>query len=127
MIKTAAATAWRLEVERGPDWLFVRLCPDNPRRDLDEDLFERVLHAYEEHFVHRLVLEMDAVPGLSAEAIDHLSWLHASIDDRGGLLRVCGLRPSCERALRRHMKKWRLSSYGNREDAICGVAHTKPR
>lgn len=124
MTKTAAV--WHLEVERGPDWLFVRLCPEEEFQDVDPDLFDRIEHVFESHFVHRLVLEMDEVPKLSGRAIGQLIRLHTRIASRGGLMRLCGLNDLCENALRRRLDGG-LRTYETRAEAIRGDRLARPR
>ena len=84
-------TGWKLDVERGPDWLFVRL-HGSPDADLEgEPLAEQLWSLLEQHFIHRLVVEMDDVPALRSNLIGQLVLLYKRIHLKGGMLRICGL------------------------------------
>src|SRR5687767_15851729 len=77
-------TGWKLDVERGPDWLFVRL-HGSPDADLEgEPLAEQLWSLLEQHFIHRLVVEMDDVPALRSSLIGQLVLLYKRIHLKGG-------------------------------------------
>ena len=94
------APGWNLEVERGPDWLIVKLhcLPDNvwdapPLADLLWALVEQ-------HFTYRLVLECQHLPLLHTMLIGAIAvvaagdlrpWRHAAA------VRTLGRQPRCAR------------------------------
>ena len=68
-------------VDRGPDWLFVRLRPDHEHLD---DIAERLWKLMNQHFVRRLVLEMDEVDFLPSLLMGQLVMLHKRVLQHGG-------------------------------------------
>jgi len=111
-------------VERGPDWLFVRLRPDSHQLD---DLADRLLSLLDKHFIYRLVLEMDEVEILPSLLIGQLIMLHKRILHHDGALRLCGLSHSCAEALHFCRLDQALPSFKCREDAVRGCPPTRPR
>ncbi len=119
---------WELDVERGPDCLLVKV--RKPRRSggtlapLDEVLWS----VLDQHFIYRLVLELDQVKSLSEEIVDQLLSLHDRIEARGGLMRICGLAPRSRRMLLDRQANDRLIPYHDVEEAMMGsVAPRRPR
>lgn len=113
------ASDWTCDVERGPDCLFIRLhapdgAGDNPH--LAKEIWERL----QNHFVYRLVLDMQDVPVLRSELIGQLLSLRAKIQGHDGMLRLCGLSKNCQRVLKKTNLDERLSYYSNREEAVMG-------
>jgi anti-anti-sigma regulatory factor len=118
MINTASG--WELEVERGPDWLIVQVVGPCTRSGESISLEEALWSLLEQHFTHRLVVEMDRIEVLDEELIDQLTALHDRICDRGGLMRLCGVKPDHRRLLARRDVDDRLLVYGDREHAVLG-------
>jgi anti-sigma B factor antagonist len=112
------APGWEVAVERGPDWLFVKL--NQPEAGLEEapPLAEQLWSLLEQHFTYRLVLEMDPVAVLRSHLIGQLVLLHRWITDRGGVLRLCGLSMGNRRVLETCHLDGRFPAYGNRMDAV---------
>lgn len=78
----------RLTVERGPDWLFVRIEGDDrhgPR------LSETVWSMLRENLTNRIVLEMESVASVDEQLLSEISSLGRRIQADGGLIRICGL------------------------------------
>lgn len=116
-----------LEIEvvgRGPDWLFVRLRPDEHRLD---DLADRLWTLLDKHFIYRLVLEMDEVDFLPSLLMGQLVMLQKRVLQHEGALRLCGLSPSCTKALHFCRLDRALPSFRCREDAVLGNSIVKPR
>ena len=88
MIQTAAG--WGLDVDRGPDWIFVRV---HPRDGFDDapGLAESVWAVLEQHFIYRVVLELDEIALLHSSVIGQLVLLSKRIHSHGGLVRLCGV------------------------------------
>ena len=65
MLQTAAG--WGLDVDRGPDWIFVRV---HPRDGFDDapGLAESVWTVLEQHFIYRVVLEIDEIAFCTARS-----------------------------------------------------------
>jgi anti-anti-sigma factor len=113
-----------LQIERGPDWLFVRLRPDPEHLD---QVAERLWALLNQHFVYRLVLEMDEVDFLPSVLMGQLVMLQKRILQHDGALRLCGLTDSCEQALHFCRLDHTLAHFKTREDAVRGSALAKPR
>ena len=113
------ACDWPLEVERGPDWLFVRMHPPQDA-DLEPDLAGTVWDLLEKHFTYRVVLEMDDVEMLSSHMIGQLILLQKRIHQQGGVLRLCGLREQALESLHLCRLDGGLPNYRDREHAVMG-------
>jgi hypothetical protein len=120
-----SSPGWELDVDRGPDWLLVKVrrpresaAEPQPLSDVAWDLLER-------HLTHRLVLDMDCVDHFDEELISQLVNLYSRVADHGGVMRVCGLSAENRRMLSdRHLDD-RLVPYCDMGDAVLG--HTVPR
>ncbi len=111
-------------VDRGPDWLFVRLRPDHDHLD---NIADRLWKLLNQQFIHRLVLEMDEVDFLPSLLMGQLVMLHKRVLQHDGALRLCGLTPQCLEALRLCRLDQALPHFDCREDAVHGRAMAKPR
>jgi anti-anti-sigma factor len=122
------ATGWHVQVtERGPDWLFIRLrvesgaCYDAP------DIADHLWSILRQHFIYRVVLEMDEVEYLCSHLIGQLVMLQKRVLQHGGALRICGLSPPCQEVLRLCRLITVLPVYESRSDAVMGRGLVKPR
>ena len=112
------APGYTLDVDRGPDWLFVRIS------DLDEDgsgvhdLAERLWSLLDRHFTYRLVLELEEVLALHSRLIGQLVLLHKRVCVHGGLLRLCGLSASNRQTLQICRLNDRFTAYSDRVEAV---------
>lgn len=77
-----------LTVERGPDWLFVRL--EGGTRG-DRRLAETVWGMLRENLTNRIVIELESVASVDEELLSEISHLGRRIQSDGGLIRICGL------------------------------------
>jgi len=111
-------------VDRGPDWLFIRLRPDLTQLD---DIADRLWALMNQHFIHRVVLEMHEVDFLPSMLMGQLVMLHKRVLQDGGALRLCGLSPECADALHLCRLDQALPHFECREDAVNGYNATKPR
>lgn len=111
-------------VDRGPDWLFVRLRPNYAHLD---DIADRLWSLLTKHFIHRLVLEMDEVEFLPSQLIGQLIMLQKRVLQHDGALRLCGLSPDCADALHICRLDQALPNFESREDAVHGCKSIKPR
>lgn len=106
-----------MKIERGPDWLIVQLSrSDAPYNDLGERLWDLL----NQHFIYRLVLEMDDVDFLPSALMGQLVMLHKRIIKHGGALRMCGLTDSCLEALHMCRLDQALPHFSSRTEAIYG-------
>jgi len=115
----AVAPGWKLDVERGPDWLLVKVrsldgpSPDPPLADGIWELLQR-------HFTYRVVLELDQVQVLNSHLIGQLVRLYRLIRQRDGVMRLCGLSPHNLDVLRTCRLQERFLPYRDREEAVMG-------
>ena len=117
----AIAPGWELNVERGPDWLWVRIGRPEPYCVDTPPLAEEVWAQLERHFVYRLVLELDDLESLDSYLIGQLVVLDKRIREHGGLLRLTGVSSFNREALRMHGLNGRFSIYGDLTDALMGA------
>lgn len=112
------ASGWTLDIERGPDGLFVRLHGPASSDVQGTDLAEYLWLLLRQHFSNRLVLEMDQLPILHSCLPNELIRLQERISQDGGLLRLSGLSEGNRRVLRTaRLSDW-FPQYGCREDAV---------
>jgi len=87
----AVRRGWDLAVERGPDWLFVRLEDAPAARSDGLKLTEAVWDMIREHHASRVVLELDRVEAVDDQLLDAISEIGTRVRREGGLIRTCGL------------------------------------
>jgi anti-anti-sigma factor len=116
MLDTAAGT--RLDVERGPDWIFVRVHPSEGSWDDGPPLAEAVWSILEQSFTYRVVLELDQLPLLRSSLIGQLVMLAKRVHSHDGLLRVCGLSPDNYDVLAASRLNTMLPNYHDRGEAV---------
>ncbi|MBN1395745.1 MAG: STAS domain-containing protein [Pirellulales bacterium] len=116
----AVATECDFEIQRGPDWLLVRLKNIEPSQTDSPPLTERLWALLEQHFTYRLVLELDEVPLLSSALVEQLFLLYHRIKEKDGVMRLCGLSPYNRRVLHACRLDERLHPYRDRQEAVLG-------
>ncbi len=103
----------RYELDRGPNWLIVRL--KTPAGSV-EPLVDELWTICERHFTYRLVVEMDEVRSLSAEATRKFDELRERLGQRAGALRLCGMTDDClQRFDQEHSE---LRNHSDRREAV---------
>jgi anti-anti-sigma factor len=117
---------WRFDVDRGPDWVFVRLHQDDSNLESDS-LADKLWAVLEQSFTYRLVLELDEVPILQSYLIAQLVLISKRINSHGGLLRLCGLSPANQEVIRMCRLDGCLPHFFNRGDAVMGHRPMQPR
>ena len=123
----AIAPGWELEVERGPDWLIVRIQNMDEISESSPPLAERIWELMQQHLTHRLVLELDQVPLLNSYLIGQLIQLYRVIREHYGVMRLCGLSAYNQEVLQLHGLEDRFPSYGDVEEAVMCSYPLKPR
>ena len=123
----AIAPGWELKVDRGPDWLWVKIEHPEPYSVDAPPLADEVWTQLERHFVYRLVLELDDVEFLDSYLIGQLVTLDRRIREHGGLLRLTGVNSFNREVLRTRGLAGRFSIYGDLTDALMGACPRKPR
>jgi hypothetical protein len=81
---------FQLEIDRGPNWLFVTVRPTVPNPDL-ANLTDELWNVVAKHFIYRLVVELDDVGELPPAVVAQLVELRDRLEANGGALRICGL------------------------------------
>jgi len=116
----AIAPGWDVEVERGPDWLLVKIKDLDPRAVESPPLADGLWELLQRHFTYRLVLELDQLPKLDDYLIGQLARLYARIHEHDGVMRLCGLSPHNLEMLRECRLNEQFLPYHNREEAVLG-------
>ncbi len=125
---TIVGSGWDFEVERGPDWLFVRprrLSGDGSMPGSSANFAELVWTLLDQQFTHRLVLELGGIDCLTSELVGQLICLHKRIHTHDGLMRICELTAAHEDVLRACSLGGHFPRYDTREDAVMGHAHPR--
>lgn len=121
------APGWTMDLDRGPDWLFVRLRPPKHATTLEVELAEPVWEALEQAFTYRLVLELDELQLMRSWTIGELVKLHKRIIAHGGTMRICGLSDGNQAVLRMFRLNDCFPQYRDRHDALMGRRPGQPR
>jgi anti-anti-sigma factor len=121
------AGGWALEVERGPDWLFVRLNAAPEGWWQAPPLAECIWSLLQQHFVFRVVLDCQAIQRFSSPVMSQLVLLRNRIDARGGVIRLCGLSPSNQEAIEHCGLEHFFPHYADREHAVMTNRPPQPR
>ncbi len=116
----AIAPGWELEVERGPDWLLVRVKQSDEERAETPPLEGVLWDLLQQHFTYRLVLELDQVDLLNSYLIGQLVALYKRIREHDGVMRLCGLSPYNRRVLHTCRLDERFLPYQDRREAVLG-------
>jgi anti-anti-sigma regulatory factor len=123
----AIAPGWELKVERGPEWLLVKVTNPDPDSHETPPLADQLWLLLERHFVYRMVLDLDEIGLLHGRLLSQLVLLQKRIHDREGMLRLIGISPDNQEVIEACGLSDRLLVYPCREDAIMGHLPTKPR
>jgi len=114
------AQGWVADVERGPDWLFIRLSPPPEGVPDGTDLADTLWSLVERHFTYRLLLECDELARLDSTLVAQLLVLDRRLHEHDGLLRLCGLTELNQRVLERCRLNGRFPSFRDRSHAVLG-------
>lgn len=121
------APGWTLGVQRGPDWLIVKLSGAGANGWDGPSLAERLWGLLEQNFTYRLVLDLSDVPLLSSSLLGQLVMLNRRIARHQGVLRLCGLPEQHRETLRLARLDGALPYYDSARQAVQGDAPAKPR
>ena len=109
-----------LDVDRGPNWLFVKLrSPDGPLVEVPQ-LADKLWSIATRHFIYRLVLELEELESLPCGLMGQLVQLQERLGQCGGALRICGLSPECEETLHDFQMDLALPNHQTRAEAVMG-------
>jgi anti-anti-sigma factor len=125
MLTIAPRCDW--DVERGPDWLIVRV-RNLSHAEGEASLAERLWTLMRQHLTHRLVLDLDELSELDDYALEELAQLYTRIARHEGVLRLCGLSAKNRQALHACQLDEELPPYADRREAVMASPHwPKPR
>ena len=122
MVQVSYARGWNFDVDRGPDWLFVRPRRHGPHPGDTPLWAEQIWALLEQNFTYRLVLELDEVEYLDSCLVGQLVWLHKRIGANDGVLRICGLNEFNQDILHLCGLEGRFGLFRNREEAVMRYA-----
>jgi anti-anti-sigma factor len=125
MVQVTRARGWDLDVERGPDSLFVHPYRLEDDATLAPALAEQIWALLEQNLTHRLVLELNDIGHLNSHLIGELVWLHKRIHSHDGMMRICGLSSNNEKVLEQCHLSGYLPHFRNREEAVMGQPRPK--
>jgi anti-anti-sigma regulatory factor len=109
-----------LNVDRGPNWLFVRLRAKNKPLAEVPQIAEKLWSISSRHFIYRLVLELEELDELRSSLMSQLVILQERLAQCGGALRICGLSPECEETLQSCHLDSALPNHASRTEAVMG-------
>jgi hypothetical protein len=119
-VVTHALEGFKLSVDRGPNWLFIRL---RPKRNFAEDvpqIADELWSIASRHFIYRLVLELDELRQMPVSLVDQLVILQERLVQSRGSLRICGLSADCAQMLCDRELDAALPNYATRQAAVLG-------
>ena len=120
-----------LDVDRGPNWLFVKIRSPGVRVSNDEAdilcLADQVWALLDRALTYRLVLEMDEIDVLRSLLIGQLVLLQKRIRRHGGMLRLSGVSADNRQVIESCSMADRFPAYRNRVEAVMGASGPKPR
>lgn len=114
------APGWQVDVDHGPNWLFVKVKQSDEAVWDTPPLAEQLWALLREHFVDRLVLELDELEVLTSYLVGQLVLLHKRICSGGGIMRVSGLSQRNQEVLRVCRLDGRFPRYPTRQEAVLG-------
>ena len=117
---TMIAYDWELDVERGPNWLLVKVGTPPGKSWEMLPLADRLRSLMEEHLTYRLLLELGEIERLSSKLIGELLSLDQWIRARQGVMRLCGLSPHKAEVLRHCRLDGLFPIYRDRLEAVLG-------
>ncbi len=121
---SVASRGWEFEVERGPDWLFVRPRRCDSSSGEETSFSEQVWALLAQHFAHRLVLELDALEPLDDELVAQLVDLEKRIHLEDGMMRICGLSGEAASRWRQRGPDAHFPCFRDRAEAV--MAYGRP-
>jgi anti-anti-sigma factor len=116
----ATVPGCEFEVERGPDWLLVRIVNLDPEPSKVASLSENLWSLLERHLTYRLLLQLDGAPVLGSYLLGQLLKLRQRIAGHSGLMRLCSLSPENHRVLHTSHLDEVFLPYQSREEAVMG-------
>lgn len=109
-----------LNVDRGPNWLFVKLRSRGTAPSAVSQLADKLWSIASRHFIYRLVLELDDLDAMPSGMMAQLVLLQEKLHQCDGALRICGLSHECEETLCNCHLHISLPNHTSREHAVMG-------
>ena len=122
MAQVCCARGWSLEVERGPECLFVTPHRTNDEATSTRSLAEQLWNLLEQNFIYRAVLVLSDIEQLDSLLVEQLLWLDKQTRKHGGMLRVCGLSDDNRQLFAAAGLEGHVAHYCDREQAVMGAA-----
>ncbi|MCA9269706.1 MAG: hypothetical protein KDA41_14600 [Planctomycetales bacterium] len=120
------ASGYEAEVERGPNWLFVRLRCDEAA-DGAALLCDELSALMQRHSARRMVVELDGLACVDDETARQIARLFDQVTGDGGLLRVSGATAAAQEKLTKAQGDGAVPCYATRHDAVLGHRPHQPR
>jgi hypothetical protein len=117
---THVIEGFKLSVDRGPNWLFVKL---RPKRRFSQDvrqIADELWSIASRHFIYRVVLELEELDRMPAELTEQLVILQERLMNCDGSLRICGLPAECVEELSDSHLDIALPNFATRQEAVLG-------
>jgi anti-anti-sigma regulatory factor len=111
-----------LNVDRGPNWLFVKLRSKEEAVPAVPQIADKLWSISSRHFIYRLVLELEDLEEMPSGMMGQLVLLQSRLAQCGGALRICGLSPECEESLHSCHLNSALPNHASREAAVMGAS-----
>ncbi len=112
------SNGWSADVDRGPNWLLVRLHAPESKLAEEPELADDLWQLLKQHLVHRMVLELDGIERLQSGLVGQLVSLQDRVSSDGGVLRICGLSDRNREVLQACRLEARLPNYLDRREAV---------
>lgn len=118
------ANGMLVDIDRGPDWYFVRLHPSEVSAiGFAEAIYELIMREQ----CQRVIIELDELPILKSELVGQLVLLHKRLCTEGGAVRLSGTTDAAQTVLKQSRLADRFPQYANREDAVMGRSSVAPQ
>ncbi len=117
------SNGWGLDVEVGPEWLFITVRCQRGHTWETPPLADNIWELVDKLSAHQLIIELQEVEILHSLLIGQMILLHKRITSQGGLMRFAGLSSQNQMALDVANLSGRFPWYHTRDEAVAGHAH----
>jgi anti-anti-sigma factor len=124
---TEAPSGWSFAIDRGPDWLFVRVVGPDDGDSNANHLGETIWQFMQQQFARRVVLDLSGLRLLRSVVVGQLVQLHKRVYTHGGLMRLAGLSDANYDVLVACRLHERFPHYRTPTDAVMGYRPEQPR
>jgi anti-anti-sigma regulatory factor len=119
-VSVHVADGLKIEVERGPNWLFVKLRSQGAPLDQVPQIADKLWSIASRHFIYRLVVELDELETMPGDLMGQLVILQERLAQCDGALRICGLSAECEETMNDRQMETALPNHSTRTEAVMG-------